>query len=71
MPQKSKNAADRNRKREKPKKITVLLDPDQSERFEAYCREKGYKKSTLMARLIREHLDSEGFGEHGMGKPNR
>ena len=30
-------------------------------RFDTYCREKGYKKSTLIARLVREYLDKETF----------
>ena len=30
-------------------------------RFGAYCEAKGFKKSTLIARLIREHLDRENF----------
>lgn len=42
-------------------KITVLLPGEEYERFQAYCRERGFKKSTLIARLIREHLDSEGY----------
>lgn len=42
-------------------KISVLLSEDEAERFEAYCHERGYKKSTLIARLIREHLDRERF----------
>jgi len=42
-------------------KITVLLADDEFERFEAFCEQKGHKKSTLIARLIREHLDREGF----------
>jgi hypothetical protein len=29
--------------------------------FEAYCEERGYKKSTLIVRLIREHLEREGY----------
>jgi len=37
----------------------VLLSAAEHERFEAYCNERGYKKSTLIARLIREHLNSE------------
>lgn len=45
----------------KPSKISVLLDNDEFSRFEAYCESQGYKKSTLIARLIREHLHSEGF----------
>lgn len=31
--------------------------------FEAYCEERGYKKSTLIVRLIREHLAREGYPE--------
>ena len=45
-----------------PNKITVLLEQSEFERFDAYCRERGYKKSTLIARLIRQYLDLEGFG---------
>ena len=37
----------------------MLLDPDEAARFEAYCEEWGFKKSTLIARLVREHLDSQ------------
>ncbi len=42
-------------------KISVLLSDAEEERFTAYCLEKGFKKSTLAARLIREHLDHEGY----------
>ena len=42
-------------------KISVLLSDDEYEIFDAYCRQRGYKKSTLIARLIREHLRSERF----------
>jgi metal-responsive CopG/Arc/MetJ family transcriptional regulator len=45
-----------------PTKITVLLSDDEFDRFDAYCRERGYKKSTLIARLIRQYLDLEGYG---------
>jgi hypothetical protein len=41
--------------------ITVLLGSSDFERFESYCNEKGFKKSTLIARLVREHLGREGF----------
>ena len=34
---------------------------DEFERFERYCDSQGFKKSTLIARLIREHLDGERF----------
>lgn len=42
-------------------RVSVLLSSAEEERFAAYCDEKGYKKSTLIARLIREHLDRESF----------
>lgn len=42
-------------------KISVLLPKQEAERFEGYCRQEGYKKSTLVARLIREHLDKHAF----------
>lgn len=44
-------------------RIHVLLSDEDAARFEAYCRTKGFKKSTLVARLIREHLDREHFAE--------
>ena len=43
------------------KKITVLLDEPDFHRFEAFCTERGHKKSTLIVRLVREHLDKEEF----------
>ena len=43
-------------------KISVLLPDDEFERFDRYCRERGYKKSTLIARLVRQYLDLEGYG---------
>lgn len=42
-------------------RVHVLLPDAEGDRFEAYCKTKGYKKSTLIARLIREHLDRERF----------
>jgi hypothetical protein len=44
-----------------PAKISVLLTPEESVRFDAYCEQRGHKKSTLIARLIREHLNREQF----------
>ena len=44
-----------------PVRVQVLLPPDEAERFDDYCRDRGFKKSTLIARLIREHLDRERF----------
>ena len=46
---------------EKRFQITVLLDQEEHSRFKAYCDERGFKKSTLVARLIRDHLDNEGL----------
>lgn len=42
-------------------RIQVLMPTGEAQRFEAYCHEKGHKKSTLIARLVREHLTREGF----------
>lgn len=42
-------------------RIQVLMPACEAEQFEAYCRDKGHKKSTLIARLVREHLAREGF----------
>jgi hypothetical protein len=40
-------------------KISVLLASTEARRFGNYCKQKGYKKSSLIARLVREHLDGE------------
>jgi hypothetical protein len=42
-------------------RVVVLLKNGDGQRFEAYCEAKGHKKSPLIVRLIREHLDREGF----------
>lgn len=42
-------------------RVHVLIPPEEAERFDAYCKAKGFKKSTLIVRLIREHLDHERF----------
>jgi hypothetical protein len=42
-------------------KVTVIIEDEEFSRFEAYCNRNGYKKSTLICRLIREHLDREGY----------
>jgi hypothetical protein len=44
-----------------PVRIQVLISPEEAERFDRYCRERGFKKSTLVARLIKEHLDAERY----------
>ena len=45
-----------------PARVHVLIPGYEAERFDAYCKEKGFKKSTLIVRLIRDHLDRERFG---------
>ena len=42
-------------------KISVVLSTAELDRFNSYCTEKGHKKSTLIRRLIREHLDREAY----------
>ena len=42
-------------------KISVVLQPGEFDRFDAFCRAQGYKKSTLIVRLIRDYMDREGF----------
>lgn len=49
----------------KHSKISVLVPAAEARRFEAYCTETGHKKSTLIVRLIREHLDRERFFVQG------
>ena len=44
-------------------KVSVLLSDGDGERFDNYCRANGYKKSTLLSKLIQELLDREGFPE--------
>ncbi len=42
-------------------RVQMLMPRAEADRFGDYCREKGYKKSPLIARLVREHLDREHF----------
>lgn len=48
-----------------PTKISVLVPDDEARRFEAFCNERGHKKSTLIVRLIKEHLDREQYPLQG------
>jgi hypothetical protein len=53
-------------------KVSVLLTREELDRLEQYCVQRGYKKSTLIARLIRDHLDREQFriqGEFPLNRP--
>ena len=40
-------------------RVQVLLPRSEADRFDVYCREKGFKKSPLIARLVREYLNRE------------
>jgi hypothetical protein len=42
-------------------RVQVLMKPSEADRFERYCADRGHKKSTLIARLVREHLEREGY----------
>lgn len=44
-------------------RVQVLMPREEADRFEGYCRQRGFKKSTLIARLIREHLAEEHYVE--------
>lgn len=44
------------------RKITVLLTDDEFGRFQDYCDLQGFKKSTLIARMIRDLLETENVG---------
>lgn len=46
-------------------KVSVLLTTEELDRLEQYCEERGHKKSTLIARLIRDYLDAEQFRVQG------
>lgn len=46
-------------------KISVLVPDSEARRFESFCNERGYKKSTLIVRLIKEHLDREQYPLQG------
>ena len=40
-------------------RVNVLFSEDEAEQFSTYCSRHGFKKSTLIARLVREYLDRE------------
>jgi metal-responsive CopG/Arc/MetJ family transcriptional regulator len=44
-------------------RVSVLLTEQEAARFDTYCRERGFKKSSLIARLIREHLDHQNYAQ--------
>ena len=50
---------DLGRRAMKRKKVSVLLDETDYAQFRDFCQERGYKKSTLISKLIRDFLASE------------
>jgi hypothetical protein len=50
-----------------PIRVQVLMKPQDAARFERYCEDRGHKKSTLIARLAREHLEREGYSVRRRG----
>jgi len=38
-------------------RVNVLFEPEEFARLADYCEREGYKKSTLIARVVREYLD--------------
>lgn len=49
----------------KQKKITVLLEQKEFDEFDQFCQEHGFKKSTLLVRLLREFLEREAMAKDG------
>jgi hypothetical protein len=49
-------------------RVNVLLRADEAERLAAYCRGSARKKSTLIAMLVRKHLDEQGVPQSGTGR---
>jgi hypothetical protein len=43
---------------DKNRKITVLVEPKKFDRFSKYCEQQGYKKSTLINKLISDFLSA-------------
>lgn len=52
-------------------KVSVLLTEEELARLERYCLELGHKKSTLIARLIRDHLNAEQLRVQGELPPTK
>lgn len=47
----------------KTHRVTVILTDEDMSRFDNYCKEMGYKKSTLLAKLLRDYLDANQNGK--------
>jgi len=53
----------------KQKKITVLLGQEEFDVFDTFCRQNGFKKSTLLVRLMRDFLERETAAKAGPTRP--
>ena len=42
-------------------RVTVIFNETDGEVFEAYCKKNGFKKSTLINRLVSEHIKNSDF----------
>lgn len=42
-------------------RVSVLLSPTEARRFSSYCKRNGHKKSTLIAKLVTDHMNAECF----------
>jgi metal-responsive CopG/Arc/MetJ family transcriptional regulator len=42
--------------KERTPRVNVLLPQEDYDRLTAYCEREGHKKSTLIARIVREYL---------------
>lgn len=50
---------------DKKRQVTALLDSKDNCRFSAYCEDRGSRKSPLIVRPIRDHLDRGNFQSQG------
>lgn len=53
-------------------RVTVILTQEEGEAFQLYCERYGFKKSTLISHLIREHIKNSEFTDRReiFGKSN-
>ena len=42
-------------------RVQAMMPGSEASRFDSYCREKGFKKSPVIARLVGQYLDRETF----------
>lgn len=52
----------------KSARVQVLLEPEVARALSEYCATHGYKKSTLVARILREFLCQQGVDFSGMSR---